>query len=219
MRPLREAKYVALRVILTTRPGYAIGRKSSEHMENLQPQEREEIWFVRVVMALGAYQVVEFLLNLATILKIHSGLRIVSSGVSETSAVAYLVANIITGLYILSGGSLLSRLAYGRPAPRPQLYEEVSLPDWRRGLSVTVRSFGAYQMILAVSSLALAVAYYDRPIGEPIAKLLRTNAVEIAWVFERVVIGFALLAVGGRIAAFFTGRPSGVPAEVSNHKS
>jgi hypothetical protein len=164
-------------------------------------------------MVLGAKELVDVLLNLATVLKVRSGLAIVSQSADDKMAVAYLCAGVISGFYLVAGGGLLSVIAFGRRAARAELYGDVGLPDGRSFVGLAFLGFGANQMIQAVTSAALAVAYYHRPLSEVRPLAPRLYVVEAAWMFEHLVIGFLLLTFGMRVARYFTGgqRPNQSP--------
>ena len=57
-------------------------------------------------------------------------------------------------------------------------------------------------MILAVSSTALAIAYYYWS-STPIGIMVSNAKIEVVYTLERIVIGFLLLALGGNITRFF----------------
>ena len=168
----------------------------------MQQQEKEEIWFARVVLILGAKAAMEALVNLAWVLKLAIPAYPLSFSTNLAVASADCIAATIVAIYLLTGGTLLSRLAYGHPAPRGYIFVDIGFPDWPHTLAMAFRAFGGYQMILAVSSIALAIAYHywsHAPIG-----IMVSNAkIEVVYTLERVVIGFLLLALGGNITRFF----------------
>jgi len=171
----------------------------------MQQQEKEEIWFARVVLILGAKEAADALMNFVSALKYNSGLPVFHTASLESHAItsiAYLISTTIVSSYLLTGGSLLSRLAYGRPAPRENIFADIGLPAWPRILSIAFRAFGGYLMILSVSSIAMAIAYHQwipavHPNESSPAKL------EIFMALQYIVIGFALLALGGKLARLF----------------
>lgn len=165
----------------------------------------EELWFARIAMLFGVKELVDALLNLTALLKIRSNLPIVPAGSDTKLVITYLIVSLVLGAYLLAGGSVLSRLAYGRPAPRQPLDREVPLPAWPDLLALGFRSFGIYQMLQAVGAVAMAIAYYfaPPPVREPLTR--PSHPTYVAWALECALIGFALLAGGGAIARFFVG--------------
>jgi len=97
----------------------------------MQQYEREEIWFARVVIIFGAKELVDVVLNLFTILKVHSGLAVVAPSVNtdDRTAITYLISSAIVGIYLVAGGRLFSKIAYGRSVPSTSLLTEVGIPD------------------------------------------------------------------------------------------
>ena len=175
----------------------------------------EELWFARVVMLFGVKELVDAFVNLIALLKIRSNLPIVPANVDSKLVLTYLIVSLMVGGYLLAGGGLLSRLAYGRRAPRPPIDREVPLPAWPDLLALGFRSFGVYQMIQAIGGVALAIAYYSSPsvVREPAAHPIHLTYA--AWAIECALIGFVLLAGGGRLARFFIG--GGQRARAEHH--
>jgi len=164
-------------------------------------QEKEEIWFARIMMIFGAKAAMDALMNLASVLRYNSGLPSLMTGTEKngTVATAYLISTTIVAIYLLARGSLFSRLAYGHPAPREYIFTDIGLPDWPHCLAVAFRSLGGYLMILAMSSIALAIAYHQWIPENPLSGTPSPSRIEMIFAFQRIVIGFALLALGGKI--------------------
>lgn len=167
---------------------------------------REEIWFARIVMILGVKELVDALLNLATLVKVHSGLPIVAASADGRMAATYLCSSGAVALYLLAGGGLLSRMAHGRRVPMADLRAETGLPGWAGALEVTLEAFGAEQMIEAVGSIALAIATYATTTVTTTATAPRIHVIHTAWALEHVLLGVVLLGLGGRLARWLVGR-------------
>lgn len=166
----------------------------------MDTQSQEEVWFSRIVLILGARELVDALTNAFAILKVRSGLPI-SFQVDENLAIALGASSFVTGLYIALNGALFSRLAYGRSVPAIPSGFKIELPDTTRCVSLAFRGFGAYQIIQGGGYLARVLAL--RFGGEHIASTILTHSetVYMAWTLEHVLLGVILLFSGGRLAS------------------
>jgi hypothetical protein len=169
----------------------------------MPPRENEEVWFARVVMILGASKLIDAIVNLVTIVKLQSGLAIAGPGAARDTAIALFCSDLIAATYILGGGSLFSRWAYGRSLPRYGIGAPVGLPVGAGFLAIAFNAFGVHQLISALGSAALGIAYYQRAATSALASAPRAHVIETGWVLERLLIGLVLLSSGGKIARYF----------------
>jgi hypothetical protein len=172
-------------------------------MDRNSPASAEEIWFARIVVILGAKELVDVFLNLASILKIRSGLPIIvnPSEMMERVAAAYVVSELIVGIYLVCGGQLLSRLAFGRPVARAILFDAADLRIDRSWLGVAFRAFGVNQLILGCGYIAQLASYGLYAHGPLSPNGPNVLAVDLGWMLEHFVLGLVLVSFGGAIAS------------------
>lgn len=170
--------------------------------------DREEIWLARIVFIFGAKELIDFGLNICTLVKRHAELGLVSSTSPAADAVtlAYLLSSGGLSIYLLAGGSVFSRIAYGHRTPRDKLLADVPFPSGSGWLSLAFRAFAVYRCVEASYEVLLGVTHHDY-IGAQLAN--HAPRLSVVWTVdavERFAIGFLLLKYGGRLAAYFVGK-------------
>lgn len=166
---------------------------------------REELWFARLCLVIGAYQFIIVGLNAFTLLKLQLGVTVVSHatggrGDLEPSLLIFeVVAGLIIGGGLATGNTWLSRLAYGRPVPRAALLGAVEIPTTLEILGLALRGFGAVELVKGIYSISTAIHdwHYLPHLSTTKHPAYQSSLI---WALEHFTIGVALMMFGGILA-------------------
>ena len=161
----------------------------------------EEALFPRIVLVLGVSELVDAVVNLFTILRARSGLPIAFQ-VDENLAISWFIYSLIVGAYIFFGGSLFSRLAYGRPAPNIKLNFSLPIPSLQECASLAFRGFGVERIIQGGGQIAKVISIRLSSVYITSTAPTHSETTYSAVAIEYLLIGFVLLFSGGWLASF-----------------
>jgi len=165
----------------------------------------EEIWFARICAVLGAKELLDAVVHMFTILKTASGLPVVAhvGATPDYIVITLLISSAVGGIYLLAGGSLLSRIAFGRAVSCADLTGLAPLPEGNAWLALGFRGFGANLFIQAFSSLALTITYHFYFQIPSISHEPLPSVVRGVTTLQQFFLSFILLWAGGFLATVF----------------
>ena len=106
----------------------------------------------------------------------------------------------------MAGGGVLSMLAFRRPVPLSQLFEEYPFPIGTAFIALALRGFGALQFMDGVFALTRYLTYWFELRKVKVGPGPSLEVIEAAWMIEHFVLAGVLLIFGGSIAALFIRR-------------